>query len=160
MNKKHSKKKAFKAVVWVMLPLTLVIGWFYPLAGFMVLLCMFFGISIAFFKGKFWCGWLCPRGSFLDKFIAPFSLKTFKSEPFQNNILKASVLILLMSFMILQIFRAWPNVNTMGTVMVILLGATTLLALILGTFVHHRAWCMICPVGTISSFIANSKKRK
>jgi ferredoxin-type protein NapH len=157
---KNRKSKIIKSIVWIMLPITITIGWFYPVIGFVVLFCMLSGITIAFYKGRHWCGWLCPRGSFLDKFVAPLSLKKFKAEPFQNNILKITVLVFLMSMMVLQIYRAWPNVNTMGTVMVTLLSATTLLALILGTFVGHRSWCMICPVGTISSWVASSRNKK
>ena len=160
MTKKYSKRVIFRSIVWVMLPLTILVGWFYPLLGFIVLFCMFSGITIAFFKGKFWCAWLCPRGSFLDKFLSPFSLKGAGHSFLQNNVLRIIVLVLLMSLMALQVYRAWPNINSIGTVMVILLTATTLLAILLGTFLHPRSWCSICPVGTISGWISNNKTVK
>lgn len=143
-----------------MLPFTILVGWFYPLLGFMVLLCMFFGISIAFFKGKFWCSWLCPRGSFLDKIMPMFNLKKFDHSFMQSNLLRIMVLVFLMSMMGIKVYRAWPNLDDIGTVMVMLLTVTTLVAIILGTFLHPRTWCTVCPVGTISTWVTKSRNKK
>ena len=160
MTKKYSKRIVFRSVVWVMLPTTILVGWFYPILGFMVLFCMFSGITIAFFKGKFWCAWLCPRGSFLDKFIGPLSLKKSRNGFFQTNVLRITILVPLMSLTILQIYRVWPNINNIGTIMVLLLSATTLVALLLGFFMHPRSWCTICPVGTVSGWISDNRNKK
>ena len=32
---------------------------------------MAFFLVLSAFKGRYWCGWLCPRGSFLERIFAP-----------------------------------------------------------------------------------------
>jgi len=63
--KDFSKKRLAKQ--WAVTPLFLLIlfgGWKYPFLGFFIPLCMLLGIGL--FRGRKWCDWYCPRGSFYD----------------------------------------------------------------------------------------------
>jgi len=51
----------------------------------------------------------------------------------------------------------WPNLNNIGVFFIILLTATTTLGVILAIFIHPRAWCMVCPIGTITNLIGRNK---
>ncbi|AQR90593.1 4Fe-4S binding domain protein [Clostridium saccharobutylicum] len=60
-------------------------------------ICMIAPVIVSIFKGRFWCGNLCPRGSFYDNVVLKFSNKRksptfFKSYYFRAVNVKKSVL--------------------------------------------------------------------
>ena len=171
-NKKESKRvirkrEITKAVIWVMLPTTIILGWIYPILGLFILVCMFSGVLIAIFKGRLWCGWFCPRGSFLENLFTRLNLhkkkehskifiaKNYAYDVFKTTAFRISFLIFMMSMMLIQVYRAWPDAEKIGASLVVLLTVTTVIALVLGILVHPRAWCAFCPIGTMSSWVAN-----
>ena len=53
----------------------LILGMFDFRIGLIALICMIAPIVVAIFKGRFWCGNLCPRGNFYDNVVSKFSNK-------------------------------------------------------------------------------------
>lgn len=53
-QKNRKIKQAFMSVIFAII---LIGGWFYPILGYFVPLCMLLGVSIGFFKGRKWCDW-------------------------------------------------------------------------------------------------------
>lgn len=132
-------------------------GWFYPLLGFFIPLCMLLGMGIALFRGRKWCDWFCPRGSFYDVLMKPLSPgkaipAIFKSMPF-----RLIILALLMTLMTVNLFLRWPYLNKIGMFFVALLTVTTTLGIILAVVFHPRTWCSFCPIGTIINLISKKK---
>jgi len=76
-------KKSQLIMVWL-LPLILIGGLFFPLLGYLVLAMMVFLLVFSFFKGRYWCRHLCPRGAFLDIVLAKFSRKRKQPKLFTN----------------------------------------------------------------------------
>ncbi len=138
--------------------LVLVGSWFLPLLGFFIPLCMVLGISIAFFKGRKWCDWYCPRGSFWDYVIKPYSPQ--KTIPAVIKSIPARLIILafLMGIMVWQIVNRWPNPYKIGQFFAMMLTVTTVIGIILALMYHQRIWCYICPIGTISNLTGKNKK--
>jgi ferredoxin-type protein NapH len=60
-NKSRKLKQYLAGVLFFTL---LAFGWLYSLIGYFIPLCMIAGIGIASWKGRKWCNWMCPRGSF------------------------------------------------------------------------------------------------
>jgi polyferredoxin len=56
--------QGINAVLFVSL---LVGGWFYCPLGYFLIFCMVMAMGIGLVKGRNWCDWMCPRGSFWDK---------------------------------------------------------------------------------------------
>jgi ferredoxin-type protein NapH len=135
----------------------LVGGWFYPLLGFFIPLCMVAGIGIGFLKGRKWCDWFCPRGSFFDAFVKPLS-PTRRIHPFFKSLtLRLGVLAFLMSMMIVQIVRRWPDPYGIGMFFVLLLTITTVLGIVLALAIHQRTWCCFCPIGSLSNWVGRKR---
>ncbi len=58
-----------------------------------------------------------------------------------------------------QLNLRWPDYKSIGNFFLIPLTLTTLAGIILGVMYHHRAWCYLCPVGTIGNIIGRMKKK-
>jgi ferredoxin-type protein NapH len=154
------KKKAMRqfpmAIVFLVVA---VAGWFYPLLGFFIPLCMVLGIGIGLFRGRKWCDWYCPRGSFYDTLIKPVSARKKIPRLLKNMNFRLGVLLLLLAIMAWNLALRWPDPNGVGKFFVIMLTATTILGVILAVAFHQRSWCCICPVGTFINLIGKARKR-
>ena len=40
----------------------IIVGWFYPVVGLIALICMIGPVMTSIWKGRWWCGHVCPRG--------------------------------------------------------------------------------------------------
>lgn len=70
-------------IQWCLLPIvpiTIALGWKYPLLGFSVLLVMITAMAGGVLGGRYVCGTLCPRGSFLTE-LSKKSVLTPQSRP-------------------------------------------------------------------------------
>jgi ferredoxin-type protein NapH len=139
---------------WSILLLFCIVGLFYPIIGIAALICMLAPVIVSFFKGRFWCGNFCPRGSFSDLFLAKISNKLQVPKFLKNQWFKLVFLILLMTSFAIQLYIAWGSLANVGAVFVRMIIITTILTIILGTIYSHRTWCTICPMGTMAYYIA------
>jgi len=152
------KKRTFRQLlIWWILPFILIAGWWFPILGYFIPLCMVAGVGIALFKGRYWCDWLCPRGSSFDLLLGRVSLKRKIPTLFRDTKFRILVMAVLMTVLATQLPRLWPSVNGMGRVFVIMLSLTTMVGVILGTLTHHRNWCTYCPVGTLGNWLGRGK---
>ncbi|MDD1731511.1 MAG: 4Fe-4S ferredoxin iron-sulfur binding domain protein [Methanosaeta sp. NSM2] len=88
-------------------------GIFYPKLGYFLLLVFASLMIVAPFRGRWFCGNLCPRGSFVDFWLAPLSRKDRIGMVFVTLcILTTSVAIL---FGVIIAPRAWCSFCPMGT---------------------------------------------
>jgi len=129
-------------------------GWFFPFLGFFIPLCMVMGIALAFWRGRKWCDWLCPRGSFYD--VVMQSLSPQKKIPafLRSMAFRLGILAVLMIIMGTNLVVRWPHAGSIGRFFVIMMSVTTALGIILALILHQRAWCQICPIGTIINLMS------
>lgn len=142
---------------WVILFAFCIAGLFFPAVGVVAIICMLAPVIVSFFKGRFWCGNFCPRGSMNDIIISKISKKTRIPELLKNQWFKLMILVLLMGGFAIQIYFAWGNIDAVGTVFVRMILITTVISIILGTVYNQRTWCTICPMGTMASYVARLK---
>jgi ferredoxin-type protein NapH len=132
-------------------------GWFMPLLGFFIPLCMVLGIGVAAWRGRKWCDWFCPRGSFYDAVMVKLSPQKkipvlLKSMPF-----RVAALVILMGVMAVNLMLRWPSINSIGLFFVTMLTVTTLLGVVLAVLYHPRSWCSFCPIGTVIHWMSAVK---
>lgn len=154
VKNEFAKSRLRRQVLFALLFLAILgAGWFYPYLGFFIPACMVLGIGIALFRGRKWCDWFCPRGSFFDAFMKPVSpLKKipgfFKGLPF-----RIGVITFLVGMMTVQIILRWPDPGRIGMFFIILLSITTVVGIILALVVHPRTWCSFCPIGSMNNWV-------
>ena len=57
-----------RALYWL-LAVYLIVGYFFPAAGLVALICMIGPVAFAVSRGRWWCGHACPRGNFYDRVL-------------------------------------------------------------------------------------------
>jgi len=152
-------KKTQLAMIWF-LPLIVIGGLFYPWLGYLVIGMMAFFLILAFFRGRYWCWNLCPRGAFLDIVVSKFSFNRPLPKIFVKQWFRWSVLVLLMAFLAWRIINTGGSLVMIGSVFVGMCLLTTIIALILGVFIKHRGWCAICPMGFLQEKIGKRRSLK
>lgn len=154
----RKKRGRLQSYTWIGLPLVIIGGWFFPNLGFFLLTCMIGANAIALWKGRAWCDWMCPRGSFYDLFLKKISAQREIPAFFRDMRFRLSMLAVLLAVLGSQVYLAWGDLNKVGLAMVRVLTVTTATGLLLGTIFHQRIWCHICPMGTISNYLSEGKQ--
>lgn len=132
-------------------------GWFYSLIGYFIPLCMVAGVGLATVRGRKWCSWMCPRGSFADTYMKVISPGREIPGWLRSNPVRIGVLAFLMAMLTFQILQLWPDPYAIGRFFVILLTITTVVGVFMALFLHQRAWCSICPIGSLSSWVGKDR---
>jgi polyferredoxin len=151
-------KKSQRIMVWL-LPIIVIGGLFEPLLGYLVVAMMAFFISLSFFKGRYWCWNLCPRGAFLDIVLSKVSLKRSIPKSFSKQWLRWLIFILFLGFLIYRIIHTGGSLIAIGAVFVTMCIFTTVISIVLGIITRHRGWCAICPMGTLQENIGKARKK-
>lgn len=106
-------------------------GIFYPKLGYFLLLVFATLIIIAPFRGRWFCGNLCPRGSFVDFWLGPISRKVKIPSFLRSMWFRVPIFVALMGFMVFRIIQTGGVVDKVGMVFVTLCILTTSIAILL-----------------------------
>ncbi len=136
-----------------------ILGWFYPVVGWLAFACMVGPVVTSIWRGRFWCGNICPRGNMYDRLISRYS----PHRPIPK-FLKSFGFRLFMVFFIFvmfgtQMYFAWGDWGAMGRVFWRIIMMTTVVGLVLAFIYAPRSWCNFCPMGSISRWVAPTEKR-
>jgi polyferredoxin len=155
---------AFRKYIWFLVPLIAIGGMFYPILGLLMLPMMIGLIVMSYSKARYWCANMCPRGSFLDHVIRPFS--GFSKGP--GFLISAKfkyvfmilflALFLFRMYSVITEFSGWIILEKVGFVFASVCLITTVAATILGIFYSPRTWCTFCPMGTLQTEIHRAGK--
>lgn len=159
--------EVWRRIAVAVLVVVVVGGLWYPPLGLVAAVMMLGLLGVSIFRGRYWCGNLCPRGSFLDlvlRYLSPAKL----FPPLLRSIwLRAAILVLLMSVLAWSLatlqLEASPDMpggiyGLVGAIFVRLCLITTLGAIFLGLVSQERAWCAICPMGTMQNVIDRASR--
>ena len=72
----------------------------------------------------------------------------------KNVWVRNTFMILLLAVFAIQLFFAFGNWCSVGTVFVRMILITTVLSIMLGIFFMPRTWCQICPMGTMANYVS------
>jgi ferredoxin-type protein NapH len=132
-------------------------GIWYPKLGYFLLLIFTTLLIISPFRGRWFCGNLCPRGSFNDFWVKKISFNKSIPSFFRSMYIRIPFFIILMGFMVFRIIQTKGIIDKIGMVFVTMCIMTTAIALILGIFISPRVWCSFCPMGTVQRYLGKNK---
>ncbi len=156
--KLRMKISKLRSWLWILLIGFVSMGWLVDRRfGFVALICMAAPVLFAVFKGRYWCGWFCPRGSFFDNLIKRVSLNRDIPSIMLKPWFRGLVFAVLMAGMVAQLWLAGGDLVKTGTVILQLITVTTMVGIFLGVLIHPRSWCVVCPMGSLATFFGKGK---
>ena len=135
------RRKAVQWGVLVIVPITLGLGWRFPWLGFSVPFVMLVGVIGSLFNGRYVCGNLCPRGSFYDRVMAPFSPKRPIPQWIRSKTIRWTLFVLLMGLMAVRVLQNPLDPMHWGRVFWMMCLVTTAVGVPLALLIHPRTWC-------------------
>ena len=147
----------YKWLTGLIMVTVLTFGWKYPLLGFIVPVAMGAGVLGGFLRGRWVCGNVCPRGSFLDTWFNLVSARKEIPRFLKSDRFRWTTLAGLMSFMAFRLAQNPGDLNHWGFVFWQMCLVTTIVALGLGLRYSARSWCTFCPVGTMAGSVGGHK---
>lgn len=144
---------------WLMVPTIALGGLWYPWLGLLMLPMMIFLLGLSYFRGRYWCGNLCPRGSLLENIIRPMSSAKMIPPMLISNRWRYTVLAVFIgvfSYRTYNVFSAlsgWDAWMRFGYLFATLCLWTSIIAITLGIYYNPRTWCSFCPMGTLQNEI-------
>lgn len=148
----------WKKYSYALLILFLVVGFFDLRYALAAIICMVAPMLVAIFKGRYWCGNLCPRGNFYDNIVSKFSNKKPVPRFLKSSLFRGFMVIFMLSMFGIGIYKNWGSPYGIGMVFYRLIIVTTVIGIVLSFFFHYRTWCNFCPMGTLASVIAKYRK--
>jgi ferredoxin-type protein NapH len=149
-----------KKAQWMMgflLPVMLIVGYLYPYEGYLIMAMMIGFLGLSLFKGRLWCGWACPRGSFLERYINKPSLHKAIPKFMKNPFFRWAIVLIMIAIAAMQVFMAGGDLLKIGAIAVRMCIITSIIAIPIGLFYKPRTWCSFCPMGTIQGFLGKSR---
>ena len=140
---------------WTFLVLVAGLGLYYPRLGLLILPVMLILMFSGLFKGKYWCGKICPHGSLFDQYLLPLS-RNKKIPSFARS--KITVIIAFAFFMfmlgrrVIRVASLWGAISfwdRLGYIFVMNYLMVTLVGTALALIFSSRTWCNFCPMGTM-----------
>lgn len=153
-------RNLWKKYSYVFLLAFLLLGLFDLRFALAAVVCMAAPILISVFKGRYWCGNLCPRGSFYDNILIKFSNKRKVPKFLKSYYFRGIMVIFIITMFSFGMKNNWGNLYGIGMVFYRIILVTTIVGIVLSLFYNQRSWCHFCPMGTIASFIAKIRKSK
>lgn len=152
------RRRNLKQWIFGLLFLVILIGgWRWPLLGYFIPLCMLAGMGIGLLRGRQWCDWLCPRGSFYDAMTSQISPRKTIPGFFKGLPLRLAMMALMMTMVMVQVVRLWPDYRAIGAFFIMLLTVTTVVGILLMLAIHPRTWCCFCPIGSMGNWLGRNR---
>lgn len=160
--KNMRETKGRKALQWLMaplVPLVVIGGYFWPYLGFVAIALIMLMFVLVWFRGRWYCGWICAMGGFYERLLGKISFK--KSIP---PVLKASwfkwlVFVLMMGLLTSRLILSGGESEKIGAAFVMMWTISSVMALSLGLIWKPRSWCNICPMATMQGILAPTTYR-
>lgn len=150
----------WKKYSFILLLLFIVFSLFDLRFAIAAVICMIAPILVSIFKGRYWCGNLCPRGSFYDSIVVKFSNKRKVPQLLKSKPFRALMIFFILTMFTIGIINNWGNLYGIGMVFYRIIVITTIIGIILSLFYNHRTWCHFCPMGTMAAIISKYRKSK
>ncbi len=139
---------------WLFIFAVAIGGLFIPRLGLLLIPVMLTLMVMGFFRGKYWCGHLCPHGSVFDITLPPPRQRRQLPARLRSPLLSGLLLFWFMLALASRLHIAMAHWGVadfwdrLGWVFVLNYLVVTVLGTALALGAARRSWCMICPMGS------------
>lgn len=147
-------------------------GWFYPVVGLALAGLMATAVALSVLarlgmaRQRAFCNGVCPRGRALGFALKPFTRGKTLPRVFTDLSLRRGLCGFMMFCVAGSLVRALsgleghPAFAAAGRIFWGLCVASLAGGLLLGLLFRPRAWCVVCPMGTLQDTIAGSSRKR
>jgi NAD(P)H-flavin reductase/NAD-dependent dihydropyrimidine dehydrogenase PreA subunit len=145
----------WRKYAWIFTITVAIGGLWFPMLGLMVIPVMLGLTSVSLFKGRYWCGNICPHGSMFDSLLYPITANRKIPKFFKSKILGIGFFIFFFYRFIGKLILVSTKWGTMvfweklGFIFVASYLMVTILGGVVSLLFSSRTWCNFCPMGTI-----------
>ncbi len=132
----------------------LILGWFFPVVGWAAVICMVGPVLTSIWRGRWWCGHVCPRGNMYDRLLSKYSPHRPIPKFVRTFGFRVFMVCLIFTMFSVQMYFACGDWGAMGRVFWNIILMTTVVGIVLSFIYAPRTWCSFCPMGTLSSWVA------
>lgn len=160
--KKSKEAPGRRTLQWIMaplVPLVIIAGIFWPYLGYLAIGFMLLLFALVRFRGRYYCGWICPMGAFQERLLAKVSLKRPMLPLFRKSWFKGLVFALMLGLLTARLIMSEGDPETIGAIFVMMWTLSTGFAVALGLVWKPRSWCSFCPMGTMQGLLAPKVRR-
>lgn len=158
-NKEAPGRRVLQWTMAPLVPLVIVAGYFWPYLGYIAIGFMALLFALVRFRGRYYCGWICPLGAFYDRVLAPVSRKRPMLPLFKQAWFKWLVFGLMLGLLTARLFMSGGDPEIVGATFVMMWTISTGFAVALGLVWKPRSWCSFCPMGTMQGLLAPKVQR-
>lgn len=151
-----------RVLQWLMaplVPLVIIGGYYWPYLGYVAITLLTIMFIQVWFRGRYYCGWICAMGGFYERVLAKVSLKKPMLPLFKTAWFKWLVFTLMMGLLLSRLIMSEGDLEKIGGVFVMMWTISTSFAIALGLVWKPRSWCSVCPMGTMQGFLAPNRFR-
>ncbi|AEJ19086.1 4Fe-4S binding protein [Gracilinema caldarium] len=134
-------------------------GYFYPPVGLLVIGLIVLAVVLNFRSTRYFCGRICPNGASLQAVLPKVSRKHRLPKTLYAPELRRALCAFMLFCMVNLLVRfghSWAQVGRIfWAIYVISLG----ISYTMGIFFKPRAWCAICPVGTLQDTLGSASTK-
>ena len=124
---------------WILIAY-LIVAYFVPEVGIIALICMIGPVAMAFWKGRYWCGNICPRGSFYDKVVSRISPHKPIPKFVRSKGFRIFMLVFIFAMFGVQLYINGLTLAGIGRTFWTMILVTTIVGVVLG---------VICPENVV-----------
>ncbi|HSR36517.1 MAG TPA: 4Fe-4S binding protein, partial [Desulfurivibrionaceae bacterium] len=112
-----------RVLQWLMaplVPLVIIGGYYWPYLGYVAITLLTIMFIQVWFRGRYYCGWICAMGGFYERVLAKVSLKKPMLPLFKTAWFKWLVFTLTMGLLLSRLIMSEGDLEKIGGVFVMM----------------------------------------
>ncbi|MFA6899721.1 MAG: 4Fe-4S binding protein [Desulfurivibrionaceae bacterium] len=151
--KEKKNRKYWQIALAPLVPLVVIGGYFLPYLGYVAISMLLLMLTLALFRGRYYCGWFCAMGSFHERVLSLVSRQKKMLPVFKAQWFRWIVFVLMMGLLTLRLVLSGGDPEKIGATFVMMWSIATGLAIGMGLVWKPRSWCSICPMGLFQGLL-------
>ncbi len=138
------------------------VGLFVPYVGLLLLVMMFTIVVLGLFKGRYFCGNICPHGYVFDNVLVKFSRDKKTPIILKGVLISVLYFLFFMGMFASVVYKSYKSDNfieALSYALSTMYLTVTIVSVTIGLIFSPRTFCHFCPQGSIQTIMKKSGKK-